>query len=414
MAKQFNQPLPELSQFYGKELFAQDANRGLIWARFFEGYTSDFSGFLDIKEKKERGTEAQSGKSDFVKRFNGTPNYSDVLVKKNSSLVLALGGEIAYYQTQGRFVTGMGNDHPTENGFTWHPTLGVPYLPASSVKGLVRSWLEWQWGEQALKKDGDAQKRNQLLQWFGSEHKDPREQIADQQAGWFIFFDALPTSPVQLVADVMTPHYGKWYENGGDEKENTKADTVPADWHSPVPVTFLTVKKGATFQFGIAVRSGLNEKDQITAKAALPNVMAVLQDALGWAGAGAKTATGYGRMEVDEKANKESAQLREAEVGKQQEQQRLLSLQTLTPHQRVIEELRIKIEKQTGIAKIPKGNALWTEIKKLALEQTSDWETVEKIALAEMLQEKLPALMSGMDAKDIRKELKLNALRGLV
>ena len=91
-----------------------------------------------------------------------------------------------------------------------------------------------------------------------------------------------------------------------------------------------------------------------------------------------------------------------------------MSLQTLSVNQRVIEELRIKIAKQTGIAKIPKGNALWTEIKKLALEQTSDWDSADKIALADMLQASMPLLMSGIDAKDIRKELKLNALRGIV
>ncbi|MGB7651075.1 MAG: type III-B CRISPR module RAMP protein Cmr6 [Gallionella sp.] len=382
-----------------------DAHRGLWWSRFFNKFGFDFS-------KPDVG-----GKGEFIseicKKDCGDADELTANALRQVSLCTALGGVHSCYQTQGRFVTGMGNDHPTENGFTWHPTLGVPYLPASSVKGLVRGWLEWQWGAEALKKDGDAQKRKQLLQWFGSEHKDPREQLAEHQAGWFIFFDALPTAPVTLAADVMTPHYGKWYEQGGDETKNTNADSVPADWHSPVPVTFLTVKK-ATFQFGIAVRAGLKANDQTAAKTALHEVMAVLQDALEWAGAGAKTATGYGRMEVDEKANKESARLREVEEGKQQEQQRLLSLQTLSPNQRVIEELRIKIEKQTGIAKIPKGNALWTEIKKLALEQTSDWETVEKIVLADMLQEKLPALMSGIDAKDIRKELKLNALRGLV
>ena len=35
-------------------------------------------------------------------------------------------------------VTGMGNPHPLESGFTWHPTLGMPYLPGSAV-GLVRA-----------------------------------------------------------------------------------------------------------------------------------------------------------------------------------------------------------------------------------------------------------------------------------
>jgi len=406
MAKQFNQPLPKHSQFYGKELFAQDANRGLIWARFFEGYTSDFSGFLDIKEQTDRVTrtvtvEAQMGKSDFVKRFNGTLNFSDALATRTRSLVDSMGGSVACYQTQGRFVTGMGNDHPTENGFTWHPTLGVPYLPASSVKGLVRGWLEWQWGEEALKKDGDAQKRQQLLQWFGSEHKDPREQQFDQQAGWFIFFDALPTAPVQLAADVMTPHYGKWYENGGDEKENTKPETVPADWHSPIPVTFLTVKK-ATFQFGIAVRGGLKADDQTAAKTALHEVMAVLQDALEWAGAGAKTATGYGRMfespgqakqRERDKVEREARALRDAEELEKQRQlatenARLADMSSLD---RKLEQELLKLEykgqlpwqawlnalKKPNLFEPSEGVELAQRIQ-AALEQDGKWKPEEK------------------------------------
>jgi CRISPR-associated protein Cmr6 len=380
-----------------------DAHRGLWWSRFFNKFGVDFS-------KPDVG-----GKGEFIsevcKKNCGDTAELAAHALRQVSLFTALGGVHSCYQTQGRFVTGMGNDHPTENGFTWHPTLGVPYLPASSVKGLVRGWLEWQWGAEALKKNGDAQKRNQLLQWFGSEHKDPREQVADHQAGWFIFFDALPTTPVQLAADVMTPHYGKWYENGGDEKENTKPDTVPADWHSPVPVTFLTVKK-ATFQFGIAVRAGLKPEVKAIAQIALPELMLVLKDALEWAGAGAKTATGYGRMAVDEKANKNIDELRANEIAHQQELSRLISRETLSPNLRTIEEMGTEIEKRLPKGKIPKSDAFWGKLKKLAVEQSKDWSAEEKCALADMLQEKAGKL-SNMDAKDMRKDLKLNALRGL-
>jgi CRISPR-associated protein Cmr6 len=301
-----------LPLYQGAELarnLKADAHRGLWWSRFFNKFGADFS-------KPDVG-----GKGEFISEIcKGRCGDADVLsanTLRQTNLLAALGGVHSCYQTQGRFVTGMGNDHPTENGFTWHPTLGVPYLPASSVKGLVRGWLEWQWCEAALKKNGDAQKRQQLLQWFGSEHKEPKHQVAEHQAGWFIFFDALPIAPVQLASDVMTPHYGKWYENGGDEKKNLAADTVPADWHSPVPVTFLTVKK-ATFQFGIAVRAGLSAEDKATAQVALPQVLAVLQDALEWAGAGAKTATGYGRMVESPEGAKRREREQQERIAKEQ------------------------------------------------------------------------------------------------
>jgi CRISPR-associated protein Cmr6 len=384
-----------------------DAHRGLWWSRFFNQFGAN-------------GTAPEvGGKGEFIKEICKTQcGESDTLTAnalRQAGLFAALEGIHSCYQTQGRFATGMGNDHPTENGFTWHPTLGVPYLPASSVKGLVRGWLEWQWGADALKKNGDADKRLQLLRWFGSEHKEPREQQAEHQAGWFIFFDALPVAPVSLAADVMTPHYDKWYENGGNEQENTQSDTVPADWHSPVPVTFLTVKK-ATFQFGIAVRQGLKQEDKSVAQNLLPEVMAVLQDALEWAGAGAKTATGYGRMGVDEKAQKEIARLRTEAMSEQQEQQRLMSLGALSPSLRLIEELRVEIEKRVPKGKVAISDAFWGgRIKKFSLEveQSKEWRAEEKRVLADMLEEWVVKVIK-LEPKEIRKQLKLTALRGQI
>lgn len=381
------------------------SHRGLWWSRFFNQFGMDGAA-------PEAG-----GKSAFINEVSqgscGDAAVLEASAMRQTNLSAALGGVYRCYQTQGRFVTGMGNDHPAENGFTWHPTLGVPYLPASSVKGLVRGWLEWQWGAEALKKNADAAKRQQLLQWFGSEHKDPREQVAEHQAGWFIFFDALPVAPVQLAADVMTPHYDKWYELGGDDKKNTQADTVPADWHSPIPITFLTVKK-ATFQFAIAVRQGLPDAEKMAAQAALPQVLAVLQDALEWAGAGAKTATGYGRMMSDEKANRAMAQQLEATQAAQQKQQQFAALEELSPNLRAIEELRSEIAQRLPKGKIAISDAFWgTRIKKLALEaeQSAEWSVDEKLALANMLETEAGKLMK-LDAKDLRKQLKLAALRG--
>ncbi len=40
------------------------------------------------------------------------------------------------------FVTGMGMEHPLENGFAFLDPYGVPYLPGSSVKGVVRRAAE--------------------------------------------------------------------------------------------------------------------------------------------------------------------------------------------------------------------------------------------------------------------------------
>ena len=49
------------------------------------------------------------------------------------------------------FTTGLGNEHPLENGFAFLNPYGLPYLPGSGVKGVLRQaareLASGQWGE---------------------------------------------------------------------------------------------------------------------------------------------------------------------------------------------------------------------------------------------------------------------------
>src|SRR5690625_7299883 len=53
--------------------------------------------------------------------------------------------------TTAPFATGLGNEHPTENGFAFLNPYGLPYLPASGVKGVLRQaareLASGDWGE---------------------------------------------------------------------------------------------------------------------------------------------------------------------------------------------------------------------------------------------------------------------------
>lgn len=173
------------------------------------------------------------------------------------------GGSWAVFTTAARFVTGLGRSHPVENGFAWHPTLGTPYLPGSSVKGLIRAWAQL---DAAPKPDDRAIER--LL---GSPGK----------IGSISLLDAIPIKPVRLEADVMTPHYAGW-----TEKE------PPGDWRSPTPIPFLVTAAGTPFLFGLIPRRTVPDDD-------LKVVNSWLRDALAWNGSGAKTAVGYGRFAKD-------------------------------------------------------------------------------------------------------------------
>jgi CRISPR-associated protein Cmr6 len=98
------------------------------------------------------------------------------------------------------------------------------------------------------------------------------------------FLDAMPDGrPVAVLADVMTPHVKPYY----DSIAVPSADPVPpAEYHNPVPLTFLTVRGG----YAVHLYGG-NEKD-------LGLAVEWLMRAADEFGAGAKTAAGYGYLGI--------------------------------------------------------------------------------------------------------------------
>ncbi len=274
-----------------------------------------------------RGNNNQNPKTDWINRVTsckiGDSSRIRDMSMRLTEMVLKLNGEVRPFKTQWHFVTGLGRNHPVENGFAWHFTLGTPYLPGSSVKGIIRSWAKnWQEVKDEVIK--------RILGPVGQESK---------SVGSVIFFDALPAERVQLAADVMTPHYSEYYRNNGQN------ETPPADWLSPEPIPFLVVAPGETFIFAIAPRRPDEQADRTDAHTA----MQWLEEALTWNGAGAKTAAGYGRFVPDvenEKSFKNQLQnfqqkeqvLRRSEEEEKQAEQQQQAMATMSPHRFEMEQ----------------------------------------------------------------------------
>lgn len=332
-----------LYQLDSEPTLADEGNRGLWYSRFFNRYQADW-------------TIADEGKRDWVSdnaRLTGQRESLHAYTLRHLALITALSGRGAVFKTDWHFVTGLGLQHPVENGLTWHHTLGVPYLAGSAVKGLIKAWVEV-WDESL-----DKTEKDRIVHWFGDQ----------QQAGCFRFFDALPVDPVMLAADVMTPHMDKWYEQGGTiQNWQQEPDKVPADWHAPVPVPFLAVKE-AKLLFGIAPR-----RPEFAAE--LPQVFDALKQALDWLGAGAKTAAGYGRMVEDATRFNRLAE-KAAEAAKQ------AKFAQLSPEQQALQTLRerFEVDQKRGI-KEP-GGELINDINQL-LKDGLAWSPTDREALAQL------------------------------
>ncbi len=264
-----------------------DGHAGLWFDKFCDTWRKDGNSWTMATPQ---GSKEEGPKLRWIKALAGTVGAQDQIteyVLRLRRLIHRRGGKAAVFRSDSRFVTGLGRSHPVENGFVWHPTLGTPYLPGSSIKGLVCAWAK---SEAEPLPDPAARTR-----LFGN-----RDRV-----GSLCFLDAVPVGPVQIEADVMTPHYAGW--SVGDP---------PGDWRSPTPIPFLTVAQGVSFLFSVVPWRTVAARD-------LDTVLAWLRDALEWEGGGAKTSVGYGRFHRDEdQTRKWEQQVREEERRRQKAEER--------------------------------------------------------------------------------------------
>lgn len=195
------------------------------------------------------------------------------------------------------FATGLGNEHPLENGFSFLTPYGLPYLPGSGVKGVIRRAAE----ELECGEWGDAQgwTKNAIHSLFGPGETDPSRDD-DPQQGALRFWDVMPSfehcvPKHSMSVEIMTPHLGDYYQGKNDGRVTPNTSLLP----NPIP--FLAVPPATTFLFHVECNPIRIDSDELL-KNWKPLIEAAFAHAGQWLGFGAKTAVGYGRMEPDHKA----------------------------------------------------------------------------------------------------------------
>ena len=195
------------------------------------------------------------------------------------------------------FTTGLGNEHPLENGFAFLDPYGLPNLPGSGVKGVVRQaagelasgeWSDtngWNLNESYLFQSRKGEIKLSLLDvLFGRETPSGE---SEHVRGALTFWDVYPQIDGEgLVVEVMTPHQGHYYQGGA----------TPHDSGSPNPITFLTVPPRSRFTFYVLCdRAHLRRlAPSLEAERWRGLVEAAFAHAFQWLGFGAKTSVGYG------------------------------------------------------------------------------------------------------------------------
>jgi len=241
---------------------------------FFEGHKFTFYS-KDVRGKK-------------IDRFNtnfSSLNYKEIKISERMKASLEKMGlecKTYSYKTDWRLAIGLGGATVYDTSMTLHHIYGVPFIPASAIKGILRSWFIMAYFNNdevvALKDEG-------FCFIFGS----PQGEAGDLK-GAIQFFDAFPEEAPKITRDIMTPHYKNYYDKG--------SKSSPTDDQNPVPISFLTIEN-TSFEFIIAGNS-IDNRVINFGKLSNQNVLELIStnliEALRDHGIGAKTAVGYGRM----------------------------------------------------------------------------------------------------------------------
>ncbi|NLJ33991.1 MAG: type III-B CRISPR module RAMP protein Cmr6 [Firmicutes bacterium] len=181
----------------------------------------------------------------------------------------------------GRLIIGLGQPSVYETSLTLHHLYGIPYIPASALKGITRNWLL---GEYFARDEKKALQDEGFRRIFGG----PKTNTLEAQRGSVRFFDSFPLGEPKLVFDIINPHYADYYSD-------PRGETPPGDYANPRPIVFLALEASAGFRIVLTAREkAIIQRGRFAGERVLDIAAQHLREALVDHGIGAKTALGYG------------------------------------------------------------------------------------------------------------------------
>ncbi len=184
------------------------------------------------------------------------------------------------YTTYPGLLVGTGNPHDIlqsdtaiKCGFTFDYVTGLPYLPGSSMKGVLRSAFP----NSDQPKEEQPEHADFIRGLLGKDGLDVEAFKADIFEHNDVFLDAFPSlaKPQKLLAfDYITPHSADGFKN-------------------PVPIQILKIRPNVAFAFSFLLHDYLQDGEVYVTAA---EKAALFKDLLLWIGAGAKTNVGFGHF----------------------------------------------------------------------------------------------------------------------
>lgn len=160
-----------------------------------------------------------------------------------------------------------------KNGFTFDYVTGLPYLPGSSLKGILRSFFP--------QKEKDEEKKEYIRSYLSNKETDIKAFMqwifGDEKPGNINFIGAFPKIDGQakrlLAMEYITPH--------------------ASEFLNPIPISMLKIKPGVKFRF-VFICKDYKDGDRVIVSA--EEMTKLFKSIILDMGIGAKTNVGFGVM----------------------------------------------------------------------------------------------------------------------
>lgn len=305
-----------IEEILGNSFDSTAVNASLWLDKYIEDSTND--------KNKQIQNDAEKPRVKLVKQVVSIEEpaiYKDYFENTWKKHLDNLGAKYRWAKVRNRLAINLGTESVLETNIALHRIFGVPFIPGSSLKGMTAAFI---------RQYGNWKKNNEIyISIFGDQNN----------AGFITFYDALyvPGSGYNqkpLYADVMTTHHQDYY---GEKKENGQI-SPPADWDSPNPVPFIS----ATGEYLIALSAPQGCEDL------LELTFDILGFALAAEGVGAKTSSGYGRMDLQDENGQYSDKYKIAVRGQAESNQ----AEQISQSERIAAQYlaRIEVLRETDVA----------------------------------------------------------------
>ena len=315
-------------------------------------YLTRNASFEDCPPGHRFGLYFNGWEADWRKPSNKTPAFKTVanalpehsrqalcaLCARQQMLAGSLGDSLLTHPARltAPLATGLGNEHPLENGFAFLTPHGLPYLAGSGVKGVLRRAAEelvkGEWG------DACGWDKTGIDILFGLE-TEPGDTQATHTRGalsfWDLFFQPPGDKAPLLAVEIMTPHHSQYLQHDGSPHANEQ----------PTPIPFLAVAAGSHCTLYVQCNPALIPADHAELRDSWRALIEAAIDLAGeWLGFGAKTAVGYGRLEIDPKVRAQREAEREKQERERQQREAEAALALKPADQQLLDRLTKRLD----------------------------------------------------------------------